>query len=49
MQDESRQVNQGISIATHSFTFEECQFLCKILERKYKLKVTVVKTGFVNQ
>jgi ubiquinol-cytochrome c reductase cytochrome b subunit len=49
MQDGSRQNNQGINIATNSFTYEECQFLCKILERKYKLKATVVKTGRSNQ
>ena len=49
MQNGSRQNNQGINIATNSFTYEECQFLCKILERKYKLKATVVKTGHSNQ
>lgn len=49
MQDGSRQINQGINIATNSFTFEGCQFLCKILKSKYKLKVTVVKTGCIDQ
>ena len=49
MQDGSRKNNQGINIATNSFTFEECQYLCKILERKYKLKATVVKTGHSNE
>jgi ubiquinol-cytochrome c reductase cytochrome b subunit len=34
MQDGSRQSNQGIYIATNSFTYEECDYLCKILEKK---------------
>ncbi len=49
MQDGSRQVNQGISLATNSFTFEDCKFLSYILEEKYKLKCTVVKTGHLGQ
>jgi ubiquinol-cytochrome c reductase cytochrome b subunit len=49
MQDGSRQNKQGINIATHSFTKEECQFLSEILNRKYKLKSTVVKTGYPHQ
>ena len=49
MQDGSRQKNQGINIATNSFTLEECLFLSEILNRKYKLKSTVVKTGKINQ
>jgi hypothetical protein len=49
MQDGSRQINQGIYISTNSFTFVECEFLSEILNRKYKLKTTVVKAGFKNQ
>jgi LAGLIDADG DNA endonuclease family len=49
MEDGSRQNKQGIYIATHSFTYEECIFLSNILTRKYKLKSTVVKSGFNNQ
>jgi hypothetical protein len=49
MQDGSRQEKQGINIATNSFTFKECTFLCKILKDKYNLKCTVVKTGFPDQ
>jgi LAGLIDADG DNA endonuclease family len=49
MQDGSRQKNQGIYISTHSFTYKECEFLSEILYRKYKLKSTVVKSGFPNQ
>ena len=49
MQDGSCQSNQDIYITTNSFTYEECDFLSKILERKYKLKSTVVKGGHINQ
>lgn len=49
MQDGSRQAKQGISLATNSFTFQECTFLCNILKDKYKLKTTVVKAGFPNK
>ena len=49
MQDGSRQNKQGIYIATHSFTYEECIYLSEILNRKYKLKSTVVKSGHLNQ
>ena len=49
MQDGSRQKEQGIYIATHSFTYEECIFLSQILNRKFNLKSTVVKSGFKNQ
>lgn len=49
MQNGSRQRKQGINIATNSFSYQECVFLCNILKRKYNLKCTVVKTGSVNQ
>lgn len=49
MQDGSRQIKQGISLASHSFSFEECNFLCNILKDKYNLKCTVIKTGFPNK
>ncbi len=49
MQDGSRQKNQGISIAINSFTFEECKFLSVIIQKKYKLKTSLVKTGYYNQ
>ncbi len=41
MQDGSRQLGQGIKLATHSFTEQECIFLAKILNSKYKLYCTV--------
>lgn len=49
MQDGSRQKNQGINIATCSFTFEECRFLSEVLNKKYNLKSTVIKAGKINQ
>lgn len=49
MQDGSRQIKQGVYIATHSFTYEECIYLSEILNRKHKLKSTVVKSGHLNQ
>jgi hypothetical protein len=49
MQDGSRQKNQYLSLATHSFTFEECKLLSNVLKEKYKLKTSVVKTGHINE
>jgi hypothetical protein len=49
MQDGSRQNKQGIYIATHSFTYKECLILSELLNRKFKLKTTVNKTGQTNQ
>ena len=49
MQDGYRQRKQGINLATNSFTYEECKFLCNILIEKYGLKCTVIKTGYENQ
>lgn len=47
MQDGSRQINQGISIATNSFTYDYCLYLSKILQNKYNLKTSVIKAGHV--
>ena len=49
MQDGSRQIKQGISLATNSFTYNDCERLCNILSKKFNLKCTVVKTGTVNR
>lgn len=49
MQDGSNQRGQGINLATNNFTFEECQFLARILTDKYNFKTSVIKTGVVNQ
>lgn len=49
MQDGSRQLNQGVMIATNYFTYEECLILCDILQRKFGLKCSVIKAGNINQ
>ena len=49
MQDGSRQKNQGLTIATNSFTYEDCVFLSEILKEKYGLKTSVVKAGHIDQ
>jgi ubiquinol-cytochrome c reductase cytochrome b subunit len=49
MQDGSRQKNQGISLATNSFTYNDCFYLSKILQNKYNLKTSVIKAGHYNQ
>ena len=49
MQDGSYQKGQGISIATNSFSYEECKFLATILTDKFGLKTNVIKTGVPNQ
>lgn len=49
MQDGSRQMGQGICLATNSFTFEDCVYLSKILSVKYGLKTSVIKAGHINQ
>lgn len=49
MQDESRQVGQGITIATNNFTHQECLFLSNILTTKFGLKTSVIKSGIENK
>jgi hypothetical protein len=49
MQDGSRQLKQGVMIATNNFTYEECLILCDILQRKFGLKCSVIKAGKINQ
>jgi len=49
MQDGSRQINQSITLATNSFTKEDCIYLSKILQNKYNLKTSVIKAGHTNQ
>ena len=41
--------NQGITLATNSFTYDDCLCLSKILNEKYGLKTSVIKAGHVNQ
>lgn len=45
----SFQKGQGIYIATHSFTYVECQFLASILTKIYNFKTSVIKSGHLNQ
>lgn len=45
----SFQKGQGIYIATNSFTYDECLFLASILNKKYKFKTSVIKSGHPNQ
>uniref|UniRef100_UPI0021141F42 hypothetical protein n=1 Tax=Aspergillus sclerotioniger TaxID=319627 RepID=UPI0021141F42 len=49
LQDGSRQKNQGINLATNSFSHKDCVYLSKILNEKYGLKTSVVKAGHVGQ
>jgi len=49
MQDGSRQKNKAISLATNSFTYEDCVYLSKIIKEKYGLKTSVVKAGHIAQ
>jgi hypothetical protein len=49
MQDGSRPHGQGLNIATNSFKYNDCEFLSKILTKKYQFKTSVVKTGVPNQ
>jgi LAGLIDADG DNA endonuclease family len=49
MQDGSRQKGQGVSLATNSFTYNECMKLANILTNKFGLKTSVVKAGKPNQ
>lgn len=49
MQDGSRQSGQGINLATHSFTKQECIFLANILSSKFNLETSVVKSGHEGQ
>jgi len=41
--------NQGITLATNSFTCDDCLCLSKILNGIYGLKTSVIKAGHVNQ
>ena len=49
MEDGSRQIGQGISIATHSFTYQEVKYLANILTELYGLHTSVIESRFKNQ
>jgi hypothetical protein len=43
--DDGSRLGKGARIATNCFTFEEVNFLCKVLERKYNIIATSNKCG----
>lgn len=47
--DDGTKVGKGIKLCTNSYTYEEVNFLCNILLKKYNLKSTPNKTGVKNQ
>ena len=49
MQDGTRQIKQGVNLATNSFTYDDCLYLSKILQEKYNLKTSVVIAGVDGQ
>lgn len=49
MQDGSRQVGQGVMIATNCFTYDECVLLANILRDKFGLVTSVISAGHPNQ
>ncbi len=48
-QDGSRHLGQGVSLATNSFTYNDCVFLANFLTSQFGLKTSVVKTGVEGQ
>lgn len=44
MQDGSRKKNQGLNIATNSFSYRDCLYLSKILNEKYGFKTSPFRT-----
>jgi ubiquinol-cytochrome c reductase cytochrome b subunit len=49
IQDKGGKVSSGLKIATNNFSYDEVNFLAKILRDKYNLKVSVIKAGALNQ
>lgn len=47
--DDGSRLNSGFKFCTNSFSYEDVEFLCKILRDKYNLKVSIQKTGATNQ
>lgn len=41
--------NRGLKFSTNSFPLKEVNFLSKLLEDKYSLKISIHKTGAINQ
>lgn len=49
IQDDGSKSSSGLKIATNNFTFDEVNILARVLRDKYKLKVSVIKAGALNQ
>lgn len=41
--------SSGLKLCTNSFSYEDVEFLCKVLRDKYNLKASVQKAGYPNQ
>ena len=49
IQDDGCKSGSGLKLSTNSFSYEEVLFLSDILRKKYNLKVSVQKSGVLNQ
>ena len=47
--DDGSRAGKGLKLATNNFKFDECNELTNILRNKYNLKVSIHKTGHINQ
>jgi len=39
----------GTKLATNAYTYEECEYLVKLLKNRYNFEVTIQKSGTENQ
>lgn len=49
IKDDGSRSGVGLKLSTNSFTFEECTHLKNTLDKLYNLKVSIHKTGVLNQ
>ena len=49
IQDDGGKLSSGLKLATNCFSYDEVTFLAQILRDKYKLKISVIKAGALNQ
>jgi ubiquinol-cytochrome c reductase cytochrome b subunit len=47
--DDGSRAGKGLKLATKNFTYNECNLLTNILRIKYDLKISIHKTGHINQ
>jgi len=47
--DGSRQIGQGLNLATNCFTYDDCVFLANNLKQKFGLRTSFIKSGISNQ